>query len=67
MFKDIKNYKNLSFFDLQWRYKGKIIEKKIYILIVHSKWNIWKKEKKSDIFLDIFSENTPKIITRIAE
>ena len=67
MIKDIKNKKKLLFFDLQWRYKGKIIEKKIYNLIVHSKWNIWKIQKKSEFFLDIFSEITPKIITAIPE
>ena len=67
MFKDIKNKKYLSFFDLQWRYKGKIIEKYFYILIVHSKWNIWKIQKKSEFFLDIFSEITPKIIKEIPE
>ena len=42
MFKDKKIYKYLSLFDLQWRYKGKIIEKKNYILIVDYKWNNWK-------------------------
>ena len=67
MFKDKKNYKNLSFFDLQWRYKGKIIEKKNYILIVDYKWNNWKMQKKSDFFFDIFSEITQKVITAIPE
>ena len=67
MIKDIKNKKKLLFFDLQWRYKGKIIEKYFYILIVYSKWNIWKIQKKSEFFLDIFSEITPKIIKEIPE
>ena len=67
MFKDIKNKKYLSFFDLQWRYKGKIIEKFFYILIVDYKWNNWKMQKKSDFFFDIFSEITPKVIKAIPE
>ena len=67
MFKDIKNKKYLSFFDLQWRYKGKIIEKFFYILIVDYKWNNWKMQKKSDFFFDIFSEITLKVITAIPE
>jgi hypothetical protein len=67
MFKDIKNKKYLSFFDLQWRYKGKIIEKFFYILIVYYKWKNWKMQKKSDFFFDIFSEITLKVITAIPE
>ena len=67
MFKDIKNKKYLSFFDLQWRYKGKIIKKIFYILIVDYKWKNWKMQKKSYFFFDIFSENTPKVITAIPE
>ena len=62
-----KNEKNGAFFANKVIIESKNSKKKCIILILDSKWNSWKNEKKFELFLDISMKIIRKVISKIPE